>query len=179
MTLVSMFKSKLVTIAVLALSQIGFAQQPPTGGAQIQQLPPAPTPQHAVPDIRIEPGSSPVSPLSDQVKILVSALRVTGQTLYSEAELVALTGFNPGSELTLTDLRGMASKISDHYRRNGYFVAQAYLPPQDIKDGTVTIAVMEGRYGNVTLNNQTNLSNNLANGLLAGLNTGDPVAIAP
>jgi hemolysin activation/secretion protein len=73
----------------------------------------------------------------------------------------------------------MAAKIADHYRRNGYFVAQAYLPAQDIKDRTVTIAVIEGRYGNVTLRNQTKLSNSLADGLLDGLNRGDPVAIVP
>ena len=73
----------------------------------------------------------------------------------------------------------MASKIADHYHRNGYFVAQAYLPVQDIKDGTVTIAVLEGHYGSVTLRNQTNLSDSLANGLLDGLNSGDTIAIAP
>ena len=63
----------------------------------------------------------------------------------------------------------MAAKIADHYRRNGYFVAQAYLPAQDIKDGAVTIAVIEGRYGKVSLRNQTNLSDGLANGLLGGI----------
>ena len=102
-----------------------------------------------------------------------------GQTLYSEAELVAITGFTPGSELTLSELRGMASRIADYYHRNGYFVAQAYLPAQDIKEGAVTIAVLEGRYGNVTLRNQTNLSDALLNGLLEGLNRGDTIAIAP
>ena len=73
----------------------------------------------------------------------------------------------------------MAAKIADHYHTNGYFVAQAYLPAQDIKDGAVTIAVIEGRYGSVTLRNQSNLSNSLANGLLGGVNSGDTIAIAP
>src|SRR6185436_2837077 len=36
-----------------------------------------------------------------------------------------------------------------------------------------------GRYGNVTLRNQTNLRDSLANGLLGGLNSGDTIAIAP
>ena len=161
------------------MSQSAFAQIPPSAGGQIQQIPPAPIPQRAVPEIRIEQGSAPAIPASDNVKILVKSLHVTGQTLYSEAELVAITGFSPGGELTLSELRGMASKIADHYHRNGYFVAQAYLPAQDIKDGAVTIAVLEGRYGNVTLRNQTNLSDSLANGLLEGLNSGDTIAIAP
>ena len=58
-------------------------------------------------------------------------------------------------------------------------MTQAYLPAQDIKDGAVTIAVIEGRYGSVTLRNKTNLSDSLATGLLEGLNAGDAIAIAP
>ena len=135
-----------------------------------------PVQQKAIPEIRIEQGHAPAIPAADQVKIPVKSLHVTGQTLYSEAELVAVTGFSPGGELTLSELRGMASKIADHYHRNGYFVAQAYLPAQDIKDGAVTIAVIEGRYGSVTLRNQTNLSDNLANSILGGLNKGDVIA---
>ena len=174
-----MSKIKLLTAALFALSQSAFAQSPPSAGGQIQQIPPAPVPQKAVPEIRIEHGVAPATPAADQARILVKSLHVSGQTLYSEAELVAITGFSPGSELTLSELRGMASKIAGHYRRNGYFVAQAYLPAQDIKDGTVTIAVIEGRYGSVTLRNQTNLSDSLANRLLRGLNSGDTIAIAP
>ena len=169
----------LVNVALVALSQSVSAQQPPSAGSQMQQIPPVPIPQQAAPAIRIEPGNSPATPLVDEARILVSALHVTGQSLYSAEELVALTGFKPGVELTLTELRGMATKISDHYHRNSYFVAQAYLPPQEIKGGAVTIVVSEGLYGNVTLDNRTNLSNDLAYGLLAGLNTGDPIAIAP
>ena len=176
-----MSKSKLFTVAVLALSQSAFAQiqLPPSAGGQMQQIPPAPTLERAPPEIRIEPGKPDAVPASDQVRILVKSLRVTGQTLYSEAELVAVAGFSRDRELMLSDLRGMASKIAEHYHRNGYFVAQAYLPAQDLKDGAVTIAVIEGRYGSVTLRNQTKLSDGLANGLLDGLNNGDTVAIAP
>ena len=174
-----MYKKVVAHVALATLSQMVSAQQPPSAGSQIQQIPPAPIPQRAAPGIRIEPGNAPAAPAADAAKIAVNALHVTGNSIYSEAELVALTGFRPGGELTLGDLRGMATKISDHYHRHAYFVAQAYLPPQDIKDGAVTIAVIEGAYGNVTLNNQTNLSNDVAYGLLAGLNTGDPIVIAP
>jgi hemolysin activation/secretion protein len=175
-----MLKIKLFPIVLLALSQGVFAIGPPSAGSQMQEIPPSPLPpQKAVPEIRVEPEKLPANPASDRVKIVVKALRVTGQTLYTEADLIAITGFSPGSELTLTELRGMASKIADYYHRNGYFVAQAYLPVQDIKDGVVTIAVIEGRYGSVTLHNETNLSDGLANGLLGGLNSGDTIAIAP
>lgn len=166
-------------VVLLALSQSAFAAGPPSAGGQFQQIPPSPVIQKEVPKTRIEPGIAPAGPVSDQVKIIVKSLHVIGQTIYPEAGLVAITGFKPGGELMLSDLQGMASKISDHYRKNGYFVAQAYLPAQDIKDGVVTIIVIEGCYGNVILHNQANLSDNTANRLISGLNTGDLIASAP
>jgi hemolysin activation/secretion protein len=174
-----MFRTRIFIVALLASSQTVLAQSPPSAGDQIQQIPPAPMPEKAVPEIRIEPGSVPAVPAADNIRFPVRSLRITGQSLYSEAELAAITGFTPGAELTLSELRAMASKIADHYHNNGYFVAQAYLPAQDIKDGTVTIAVLEGRYGTVTLRNQTNLSDSLARDLLESLNSGDTIAIAP
>ena len=174
-----MLKNKLLPLALLALSQNGFAQQPPSAGNQIQQIPPSPVPQKAAPSIRIEPSSAPATPASDALKIVVNRLQVTGAQTYPEAELVALTGFRPGSELTLGDLRGMALKITERYRSAGYFVAQAYLPAQEIKDGAVTIAVIEGQYGKIAVRNQSNLSDDLVYRQLDGINPGDTVAIAP
>ena len=153
-----MLKRKLsFAAALLLLSQSAFAADLllPGAGGQIQQVPPAPMPQRAAPEIQVEQGSAQLIPDSDKVKILVNSLHVTGQTLYSEGELVAITGFVPGGELTLSELRTMASKIADHYHAAGYFVAQAYLPAQEIKDGVVTIAVLEGQYGSVTLDRKS------------------------
>ncbi len=174
-----MFKNKLIPFALLALSQSIFAQQVPSAGSQMQQIPPVPIQQNVVPKIEVQPTATPISAASDSVSITVNSLRVIGAQAYSEAELLALTGFKPGSEMTITDLRVMAARIAAFYHRNGYFVAQAYLPEQDIKDGVVTIAVIDGQYGKVSLNNQTRVSNDLAYGLLDGLNSGDPVTSAP
>lgn len=98
---------------------------------------------------------------------------------YPDAMLLSLTGFSAPRTLTLTELRAMASQITDYYRKQGYFLAQAYLPPQDIRNGAVTIAVVEGQYGAVTLRNTADLSTNLLNDLLAGLDSGDTIAIQP
>lgn len=171
--------NKLLSMALLALSQSALAVEPPSSGSQIQQIPPSPTPQKAAPIIRIEPSSTLAPSPSDAAKIRVDSLQVVGAHVYSDVDLIALTGFKPGSELTLSDLRGMAAKIADNYRKNGYFLAQAYLPAQEIKNGAVTIAVLEGQYGNIILRNQTNLSDDLVNSQLAGINSGDVITIAP
>ncbi len=116
-------KNKILPFALLAVCQTVFSQQPPNAGSQLQQIPAAPVPQRVAPAIRIEPGSASAAAASDAVKIVVNSLQVTGALTYPEAELVALTGFQPGSELTLADLRGMASKITERYRSNGFFIA--------------------------------------------------------
>jgi hemolysin activation/secretion protein len=175
-----MLKSKLIPCALLAISHSVFAQQLPTAGSQMQQIPPAPMPQKMAPKVMLAPVGAAATPVdASGVKIVVKRLTVSGSKAYSEAELLAVTGFAAGSELSLADLRAMAAKIAAFYHRNGYFVAQAFLPAQDIKDGAVTIAVLDGRYGKVTLRNGSAVSDELANGLLGGINSGDMVAVEP
>lgn len=174
-----MFKLKLLPLALLAMSPAAFAATPLNLGGQMQQIPPAPQTQMSAPAFQVSPASQPVNAQQDSATIVVNRLQVTGARVYTEARLLAITGFAEGSRLSLTDLQGMAAKIAAYYRQNGYFVAQAYVPAQDIQGGAVTIAVIEGQYGKVSLNNQTNVSNTLANGLLSGINSGDVVATAP
>ncbi len=109
----------------------------------------------------------------------MDAIRVTGATLFPEATLVAATGFAPGATLDLAGLKTLAARITDYYTSRGYFVAQAYLPAQDVQSGTVTIAVVEGRLGAIGLRNESRLADSVANGMLDGLEVGDPVAVAP
>jgi hemolysin activation/secretion protein len=170
----------LLAITLLASGQGVFAQPiGGTAGAQFQQIPPPPEPPRSIPDIRVERGHEPASPGPPGAKITVMSLHVTGATKFSEAELIAAAGFHPGAELDLAGLRAMAARISDFYNRHGYFVAQAYVPAQDITNGAVTITVIEGRYGKVGIDNQSHVSNGTVRGVLAGLNPGDPVYTAP
>jgi hemolysin activation/secretion protein len=175
----AVLKKSLWPLALLALSPAALAQQPPGAGGQLLQIPPTPILPRAAPEFRIEQRAAPVEAPVDQVRIVVRTLRVTGASIFPEAELVALTGFRPGSELALSDLQAMALRITDHYRHHGYFVAQAFVPAQEIKDNAVSIAVSEGRYGAVTLRNATKLSDRVASGPLEGLRSGDVISSDP
>lgn len=146
---------------------------------QVSQLPQAPVAQKTVPDIRIQrrgvvPNSGPTGP-----SVLINTLRITGETRFSEAELIAVAGFTPGRSLSLSDLRRMATLVTSYYNAHGYVVAQAYVPAQEIKDGAVTIVVIEGRYGAVNLRNESRLRSGVARGVLKGLDSGALVAAAP
>ena len=159
--------------ALLVLSHSVFSQQPPTAGSQLQQIPPSPAAPRAAPEIRIEPFAAPTPSGADQARIAVDTLRLSGISVYSEAELLAHSGFEPGREWTLTELQALAARIADHYRSHGHFVAQAFVPAQEIKDRTVTIAVSEGRYGEIALRNDSRLADRVARRALVGLSPGD------
>jgi hemolysin activation/secretion protein len=174
-----MTKSKLMPLLLLTLGQGAFAQQVPNAGSLLQQLPPPTSPQQTAPKIRIEEATAAAPQGSATASILVNTLRVTGASAYSETELVAIAQFTPGSELTLADLQAMATRITEHYRSHGYFVARAYLPAQDVTGKVVTIAVSEGAYGKVVLRNTSRLSDPVATGLLDGLESGDAITIKP
>lgn len=55
--------------------------------------------------------------------------------------------------LSLDDLDDIAAKVTRYYRERGFFLAKAYIPAQDIKDGIVRIAVLDGRLGQVNVVN--------------------------
>ncbi|WP_253189280.1 ShlB/FhaC/HecB family hemolysin secretion/activation protein [Brevundimonas sp. LM2] len=131
------------------------------------------------PDFRIERPEAPVDAAAEGARVRVDALRISGATLFPEAELLAATEFSPGLDLTLPELRNMAARITRFYNARGYVLAQAYLPAQDVVGGTVTLAVVEGRYGAIDLRNESGLADRQVRGLIAGLNPGDPVALAP
>jgi hemolysin activation/secretion protein len=175
-----MLTASLAAIAFLATSQGASAQQqPPGAGGQLQQIPPPAEPQRLTPDIPIEPFAPPPDAMAEGAAVRVDSLQVTGNSLFSEAELIAATGFAPGSTLTLPELRNLAATMARYYNERGYFIAQAYVPAQDVNDGAVTIAVVEGRYGDIELRNEANLSDRVARHFTDNLRSGEPVAIAP
>lgn len=172
-------KLSLLALGLLAIGQTAAAIDLPSAGSQIQQIPSPPALEKAPPQIRIQQKSETEAGTPDSMKIHVETLHLTGVHVYSDTELLALTGFESGRELSLSDLRGMATKISDHYHKDGYILAQAYLPAQDIKNGAVTIAVLEGQFGNIELRNNTNLSDSLVYSRLSGIDSADTVNIEP
>lgn len=169
----------LLPLSLLAIGPGVVAQQLPSAGSQLQSIPQSPAMPRAEPQVRIEPRAAAATSPANEARIRVNTLRITGASVFPEPELLALTGFVPGAELGLSDLQAMADKVTAHYRANGFFVAQAYMPAQEIRDNTVAIAVSEGRFGAVTLRNGTNLSDRIAGSALTGVRSGDVISAEP
>jgi hemolysin activation/secretion protein len=175
-------KLKLISIGglLLALSQVTHAAPVPSGSIPLFQIPPASSQPQDLPKFELQQTAPvPAPERVDTTKIRVNAIKISGNQVYDQSELLAISGFEPGSDLTLTDLRTISNRIAAFYHSNGYFLTQAYLPTQDIKEGVVTIAVVVGQYGNVTINNETNLSDSLANSLMSGVDNGELIESGP
>ncbi len=85
--------------------------------------------------------------------VLVKRFQLSGNRQFDDRRLLALLHDLPGQELNLSQLHAAAARIGDFYREKGYVLARAFLPAQEIQDGTVRIEVLEGRYGRIELHN--------------------------
>ncbi|HYW55471.1 MAG TPA: ShlB/FhaC/HecB family hemolysin secretion/activation protein [Polaromonas sp.] len=130
-----------------------FAQQrqrPDAGTLQepLRQIPLLPLP--GAPQIGL-PDAKPAVKAAPSVRITPTAFRFQGNTVFDGDTLAAVVAERINQPTDLTGLQDVASLISKHYRSRGYLLTEAYLPEQAFQatGGTVTIAVIEARIGNV------------------------------
>lgn len=114
----------------------------------------------------------------DMTPIPVSAIKVTGNKVFSSSVLEPLVQDLIGNKRTLAELEAGAARITAYYRARGYFLASAYIPAQDIKDGVVQFAVQEGKLDELRLNNTSRVSDERVQGFVAGLK-GDTLQTKP
>ncbi|HEV8242831.1 MAG TPA: ShlB/FhaC/HecB family hemolysin secretion/activation protein [Nitrospirales bacterium] len=84
-----------------------------------------------------------------EAKVTVTQFKFSGNTVVTTQELEKIVAPSLGQTLTLRELTEVAGLISEHYAAQGYILAQAYLPPQEIREGVVEIAILEGKVGNI------------------------------
>lgn len=140
-----------IAASAIAFSSMVRAQQAPDAGSLLQGVdgkPAMPAPASGV-EVQKQMPEGPKSRVGP--KVTAKEFRITGMTVYPEAELIELLSAYKDRQLDFDDLQSAAETIANHYKRNGYFLAYAYLPGQEIKDGIITIAVLEGRVGEVKI----------------------------
>lgn len=77
---------------------------------------------------------------------VLKGVRFSGyQGLVEEAELQALVAGTVGSRVSFRDLELLVMKVTDYLHVKGWFLSRAYLPKQEVVDGVVSIAILQGR----------------------------------
>ena len=156
------FKLALTPLAVcttlLTLNLAAQAQTPtrPDAGSTLQQqgAQPLAVPR-AAPQV-LPQGFTPKPALDvlPSASIAIKAFTFTGNTAFSSTELAPLVADLVGKTATLAELNAAAGKVRDYYRSRGYFLAQAYLPRQDVTSGSIEITVLEAYAGKVKATNK-------------------------
>ena len=95
--------------------------------------------------------AQPQTPARDDTRVLVSRFVVTGVTVFPMDKLRPLLAPAEGRELTLAQIEAVAAQVTALYREHGYILARAYVPAQEMRDGVVQIAVLEGRVAKIDI----------------------------
>ncbi|MBN3823276.1 ShlB/FhaC/HecB family hemolysin secretion/activation protein [Burkholderia sp. Ac-20384] len=180
-TLRSVLRSACVVGVALSQSDLAHAQVPNAGQSlrDVETVRPA-LPAPASPEIAMPPSSdaSPPATPSDAeagARVPVRAFHIEGNQVLDSARLQALLAELVGRDLGFDELRSAADRITIAYRERGYVFARAYLPQQDIEDGIVRIAIVEGRYGRIELRNNSRVLDGVLRQPLGALQPGDVV----
>ncbi len=145
-----------VTLAsLLSTAAPAWADPVPSAGTVLNANRPAtdtaPKPADGLIDNKANPAKPATSGAVAGPSIHVTAFHFVGNTAYSEAVLQALLNDFTGQDLTLDRINEAAETIKNHYRDQRYFLAQVFVPKQSVKDGMITLQVMEGAVGQVTV----------------------------
>ena len=170
-------------VAILVASQPSLAQvTPPSLPSQSEisrervTLPPPTTPNF---DLRIQqPEKSAVARAIDEVEFEVRRIAVEGATAFPPDRVNAFFAPLVGRKVGLNALREAADKLEKLYNQEGYFLTRVFVPPQQVKDGVLTVRVIEGYIGDIYVEGVDEGSRAHVQAMLAPLLKRKPIDLA-
>lgn len=141
-----------LTLAVSLAAGPCLAQVP-------QPRPPAPPAPLELPEFAPEPAPPfrlpPVTPVPEErfppIRVFVRDFELSGNTVFSDAELGEITAPFENREITSEELQEVQHRLTLHYVNRGYINSGAVLPDQQVTDGVVRIQIVEGRLTDIAV----------------------------
>ena len=90
-------------------------------------------------------------------QITVDNFEVVGSSVFSDEELAAVLNEYEDRPISLSELYQARSAITKLYTDKGYVNSGAYIPPQELAGGTVTISVLEGQLEDIIVTGTNHL----------------------
>ena len=83
---------------------------------------------------------------AEKLMVTVRGVRITGSTIYSDADLEPLYRDLVGREVPVTAIYDLAQRITAKYGGDGYVLSRAIVPPQELspRGAVVRIQIIEG-----------------------------------
>ncbi|MEP0799466.1 ShlB/FhaC/HecB family hemolysin secretion/activation protein [Funiculus sociatus GB2-A5] len=126
-------------------------------------LEPLPTPQETpIPEPFLQtPEPEPTeTPSGEGVRVKIKSIKVLGSTVFSPEKLQEIVQPFIGKEATFEQLLEIRTAITNLYTRDRYTTSGAFLPPQDVTSGEITIQVIEGAIEKVEIQGLNRLREN-------------------
>lgn len=120
-------------------------------------------------DIKIEGIENGSLKSSDSSKtVFIKDFTFSGNSAISSEELKQSLKAYAGKELSFNQIQEVLALVTKVYRDKGYFVARAYLGKQDLvkNDNTLFISIIEGKYQEIKLNNNSLVNDNSLQAIL-------------
>lgn len=162
--------NKILTISLLT-SSVLLGATPNIGDVNRQIQAPKDLPKKVTPLVDIAGVKKYKEPMKDDKSgktIFVKDFKIENAIHISETELKSLISSFVNKDLTFSQLQEVASIITKEYRKQGYFVARAYLPIQNIQenDNVIIISIIEGNYGEFKLKNTSLVKDSVVQNML-------------
>lgn len=133
----------LATLIILLISSISFAGPPDAGQLLREQQP-----QKKLPKQLPTPEEEPEKPAKADtgVRVHLKGFTFSGyEGLITEDELQTLVADVVGKELSFGELQAVVTRVTRHLNAQGWFLARAYLPSQEITSGIIEVAIIQGK----------------------------------
>lgn len=160
---------KILTIALVIQSFV-FGATTPSGSDVLKTLPSQKDMINKTRDtINIE-GIEKVKPpmKEDQYapKMLIESFKLTNVKHMDKGYLQSLIKEYKNKELSFGQIQKVTNIITKEYKKEGYFLSRAYIPVQNIENGVLEIALIEGKYNKFILKNNSNVKDEILQGVL-------------
>ncbi|MEM8505754.1 MAG: ShlB/FhaC/HecB family hemolysin secretion/activation protein, partial [Cyanobacteria bacterium P01_D01_bin.1] len=75
---------------------------------------------------------------------VVSQIQLAGSSIFTDADFAELFSQYTGVPITFNDLIQVRSAVTQRYVEAGFITSGAFIPPQTLEEGVVTVQVLEG-----------------------------------
>ena len=103
----------------------------------------------------------------------IKKVRVQGYTIFSDSEIEKIIKPYRGKQLNFDQLRNITEAITKFYVSRGYITSGAYLPEQEIVNGTIDIRVVEGHLEDIKIEGLKNLQANYVRSFISSTDTSE------
>ncbi len=131
--------------------------QPPQPELELPQ--PLPPPEQLLPQTE-QPLINPEQIPNSDNTFIIEQFNFEGNTAFTDDELAELTKNFINRPITFTELLQARSEVTAYYVNKGYVTTGAFIPPQTLTNGVVTIRVLEGKVTEINVTGQGRLNPN-------------------